>query len=405
MDTDIVNATTPAPSFTSDVDGAYELELSVTDPGALSDTDTVIITAATPNVAPNADAGLDQNSDVLTLVTLNGSGTDPDNGPNPIIFQWTFAQVPLGSTLTDADITNATNAQASFTPDVTGLYRLTLTVSDGDLSDTDDVDINVTQANVLPNADAGADIVVQLGPPAETATLDGSASDDPDDFPNPTLTFQWTFVSTPPGSTLTNANITDANTAMPSFTPDVAGFYTLELVVFDGEDQDTDQVMVKANAAPVAVDDSFTTDEDVPLNVPAPGVLSNDTDANSDPLTAVLVSGQPPNAQSFTFNPDGSFNYTPNADFNGTDSFTYNANDGSVDSNVATVTITVTLVNDLPVAVDDAYSVNEDNPLIGTSVLGNDTDAENATLTAVLDTGPTNAQSFTLNTDGIFSYT
>ncbi|MGH8580900.1 MAG: Ig-like domain-containing protein [Gammaproteobacteria bacterium] len=257
----------------------------------------------------------------------------------------------------------------------------------------------------MPNADAGADIVIQLGAPAETATLDGSASDDPDDFPNPTLTFQWTFVSTPPGSTLTNANITDANTATPSFTPDVAGFYTLELVVFDGEDQDTDQVMVKANAAPVAVDDSFTTDEDVPLNVPAPGVLSNDTDANSDPLTAVLVSGQPPNAQSFTFNPDGSFNYTPDADFNGTDSFTYNANDGSVDSNVATVTITVTPANDLPVAVDDAYSVNEGSPLTGTSVLGNDTDAENATLTAVLDTGPTNAQSFTLNPDSTFGYT
>ncbi|MGH8580899.1 MAG: Ig-like domain-containing protein [Gammaproteobacteria bacterium] len=150
VDTDIVNATTPAPSFTSDIDGAYELELTVTDPGALSDTDTVIITAATPNVAPNADAGLDQNADVLTLVTLNGSGTDPDNGPDPITFQWTFAQVPLGSTLTDADITNATNAQASFTPDVTGLYRLTVTVSDGDLSDTDDVDITSPRRTCCP---------------------------------------------------------------------------------------------------------------------------------------------------------------------------------------------------------------------------------------------------------------
>ena len=50
---------------------------------------------------------------------------------------------------------------------------------------------------------------------------------------------------------------------------------------------------------------------------------------------------------------DGSFTYTPNADFNGTDSFTYTASDGTAASNVATVTITVTGVNDAPVAVND----------------------------------------------------
>ena len=51
---------------------------------------------------------------------------------------------------------------------------------------------------------------------------------------------------------------------------------------------------------------------------------------------------------------DGSFTYTPNANFNGTDSFTYTASDGTAASNVATVTITVTGVNDAPVAVDDS---------------------------------------------------
>ena len=53
-------------------------------------------------------------------------------------------------------------------------------------------------------------------------------------------------------------------------------------------------------------------------------------------------------------NADGSFTYTPNADFNGADSFTYTASDGAAASNVATVTITVTGVNDAPVAVNDA---------------------------------------------------
>ena len=322
-DADIVNPTTPAPSFTPDVDGAYELELTVTDPGALSDTDTVIITGTSANAAPNADAGPDQTAEVNQVVNLDGgNSTDPDNGPNPLTFQWVFATVAPGSALTNADITNPTSPQASFTPDVTGVYTLTLTVSDGDLTDSDDVAINVTPVNVPPNADAGADVLVKLG---EVATLNGAASSDPDNFPNP-LTFQWSFISVAAGSALTDANITNATTPTPSFTPDQPGMYTLQLVVSDGSASDSDEVMVKANAAPVALDDAFDVDEDTPLTVAAPGVLANDTDANNDALTAVLDTG-PTNAQSFTLNPDGSFDYTPTPDFSGEDSFTYHAND------------------------------------------------------------------------------
>ena len=62
-----------------------------------------------------------------------------------------------------------------------------------------------------------------------------------------------------------------------------------------------------------------------------------------------------------TLNADGSFTYTPNANFNGTDSFTYTASDGTADSNVATVTITVDAVNDAPVAVNDAATTDEDD--------------------------------------------
>jgi len=78
------------------------------------------------------------------------------------------------------------------------------------------------------------------------------------------------------------------------------------------------------------------------------GVTTNDSDADVDRFNAILVSG-PSNAASFTFNPDGTFSYTPTADFNGTDTFTYKLNDGTADSNIATVTITVDPVNDAPV--------------------------------------------------------
>ena len=115
------------------------------------------------------------------------------------------------------------------------------------------------------------------------------------------------------------------------------------------------------NDAPVAVDDTYATDEDTGLNVAAPGVLGNDTDVDVDFLTAALVSGT--SNGSLTLNADGSFTYTPNANFNGSDSFTYKANDGNLDSNVATVTITVNPVNDTPVADDDAYATDEDTAL------------------------------------------
>ena len=61
-------------------------------------------------------------------------------------------------------------------------------------------------------------------------------------------------------------------------------------------------------------------------------MLANDTDADGDPLTAVLVTG--PSHGTLTLNANGSFTYTPAANYNGTDTFTYRANDGTADSNV-----------------------------------------------------------------------
>jgi VCBS repeat-containing protein len=82
--------------------------------------------------------------------------------------------------------------------------------------------------------------------------------------------------------------------------------------------------------------------------VAAPGVLGNDSDPDGDPLTAVLVAG--PSHGSLTLNANGSFSYTPAADVAGADSFSYRASDGTLTSNVATVTLTVTPVNDAPTA-------------------------------------------------------
>jgi hypothetical protein len=94
--------------------------------------------------------------------------------------------------------------------------------------------------NDPPEAHAGGDIQVDEG---ERAFLDGSGSYDPDDTPGP-LAFYWRFVSLPPGSGLTDAEISDADTPYSSFLPDVTGTYGIELSVNDGKESASDQVRV-----------------------------------------------------------------------------------------------------------------------------------------------------------------
>src|SRR5205807_859473 len=123
-------------------------------------------------------------------------------------------------------------------------------------------------------------------------------------------------------------------------------------------------------------------------------------DADGDSLTAVLVSG--PSHGTLALAANGSFTYTPAVDYIGPDSFTYKANDGQVDSNVSTVSLTVTA----PVASNDVYKTRKNVPLTvaAPGVLGNDTDADGYTLSAVLVSGPTHG-TLTLNSDGSFTYT
>ena len=91
------------------------------------------------------------------------------------------------------------------------------------------------------------------------------------------------------------------------------------------------------------------------------GVLANDTDVEGDLLLASLVTG--PSHGSLTFHSDGTFTYVPDPNFNGTDTFTYRANDGTDNSNLATVTINVTPVNDPPTAgAIPPVNANEDDP-------------------------------------------
>src|SRR5262249_25127326 len=150
--------------------------------------------------------------------------------------------------------------------------------------------------------------------------------------------------------------------------------------------------------------DAYSIDEDTPLVVAAPGVLANDSDVDGDHLTAVLVSG--PAHGSLNLNADGSFTYLAATNYNGPDSFTYKANDGMLDSLPVTVAITVLSVNDVPVAADDAYSVDEDAVLTiaAPGVLANDSDVDGDALSALIVSLPAHG-SLSFSTNGDFVYT
>jgi VCBS repeat-containing protein len=102
------------------------------------------------------------------------------------------------------------------------------------------------------------------------------------------------------------------------------------------------------NDAPVAVNDNYAVSEGGTLTVAAPGVLQNDTDAEGATLTAGKVTD--PAHGTLTLNTNGSFTYIHDGSETSTDAFTYRASDGLLQSNTATVNITITPVNDPPVA-------------------------------------------------------
>jgi hypothetical protein len=174
------------------------------------------------------------------------------------------------------------------------------------------------------------------------------------------------------------------------------------------------------NDLPVAMDDSFgPIDEDTTLSTG--NVLTNDTDADGDTLSAVLETGVANGT--LVLNADGSFTYTPNAGFNGSDSFTYRADDGKARSEPATATIEVTPVPDAPAALDDLFSfaspVDVSTPYVG-DVLANDTDDDGDLLTVdsvavggiSVELDPAGSfvidfaadRTATLNSDGSFEY-
>jgi hypothetical protein len=153
-------------------------------------------------------------------------------------------------------------------------------------------------------------------------------------------------------------------------------------------------VVTSVNDVPIATSDSFALTEDMPLTG---DILLNDVDVDGDSLSASLIPGGTTHG-TLVVNPDGSFLYLSEKNFNGVASFQYQISDGNGGIATGTVMITVTNVNDAPVAFDDVAETTCKQPVL-IQVLSNDVDSDSGIL-SVGSVGTASHGSVAISADG-----
>jgi VCBS repeat-containing protein len=304
-----------------DVNGGGETALSNTK-GQVSTTLPV------GNVAPVATNGvLTTTEDTPKSGTL--SATDADGNA------LTYRVVTPASKGT-VTVTNASTGAYTYTPlsNATGTDTFTFRANDGQAdSNTATVTVTITAVNDAPVANAQS-VTTAMNTPV-TITLAGSDGDgNPLTFTIATGPVNGTLSGTPPAVTYTpkaNFSGTDSFTFRVSDGTAISAPATVALSI------------TMTNVAPVATNGTLSTTEDTPRS----GTLRA-TDANGNALTYSVVTQGSKGTAVLTNASTGAYTYTPKSNANGTDTFTFRASDGLAQSNLATVTVTITPVNDAP---------------------------------------------------------
>ena len=354
---------TPDPGFV----GSDSFNYQANDGTAPSADVTVTITVTNSAPAPVDDVYSSAWSQSLVVPAPGILGNDTDADGDPLT-----ASVVSGP----ANGLLLPSADGSFTYVPSALFvgtdSFVYAASDG---------IATTQATVFINVANAAPAASPDGPYAATedttltVAAPGVLGNDSDDDGDP----------------LTAVLVTDATngtvTLQPDGTfdyapdPDFAGADSFTYRASDGLDTSAvtsvSITVAGSDDPPAAAPEAYATAEDTTLSVPAPGVLTNDTDVDGDALTSIVVT--PPSDGQLTLDPDGSFEYVPLPDFHGSDSFTYAVDDGT-SSATATVTLTVSTVNDAPVASPDSKGTGHATSVL-VDVLANDADVDGDALT------------------------
>jgi hypothetical protein len=346
------SATAQKPTFTAPAVGPAGSQLlfrlTVSD-GALTGTDTVAVNVAQagfvpPTAVDDAAATAEDTAVEINVLANDGAASGRTLAPATV----TVVVAPAHGTAA----VNTANGRITYTPaaNFTGADSFTYTVRDnaGVISGEATVGLTVTPVNDAPLANAGPDQSVAGG---TTVTLNGSASSDLD---GAIATYLWTQTA---GTTVTLANPGASQTTFTAYTvnPGDTQVLTFRLTVTDnGGAQASDTVSIQVLGPglfpPVAAADSAATQEDTAAVV---DLLANDTSTAGGfkPETVTVVSGPSHGAVSINA-ATGAATYTPASNYFGADSFTYQVRDkNNTLSNAATVSLTVTPVNDAPVAV------------------------------------------------------
>ena len=387
-------------------------------PVATPDTKTVAEdTPATGNVLTN-DTDVDGNTLSVTKFTI--SGVDYAAG--------TTATIPnVGTVVVNADGTYTFTPFANYNGTVP---TITVTITDGTLTATAPLNITVTAVNDAPLAVADTKTV------AEDTPATGNVLSNDTDVDGNTLNVTKFTIGGVDYAAGTTATIPNVGTIVVNadgtytFTP-VANYNgtvpTITVTITDGTATATAPLNITVTAvndAPVAVADVVTTPEDTPVSG---NVLTNDTDLDGNTLSVtkftiggvdypVGTTATIPNVGTVVINADGTYTFTPVANYNGTvPTITVTITDGSATA-TAPLNITVTAVNDAPVATPDTKTVGQDTPATG-NVLSNDTDVDGNTLNVTKFTiggvdyaaGTTatipNVGTIVVNADGTYTFT
>ncbi len=416
--------------LTTDARGESRIDNSVVDVGAFE----IQNTAPTVSGLPGSLALLEDTSSNVDLSTAVFGDTDGDNITVTLALDSGAFSTPGdgGTTVTEtlvndqtitlvgaaADINTyldtVTNIQYTGAANVNGDAAATITVTVADFAQSasaETVNINITAVNDAPSFTAGPD--QSIDEDAGEQTVVGWATG-LSTGPANESTQNLSFDVINDNNALFAAQPTVAADGTLTYTPAANAFGTATVTVVakddggtanGGVDTSTEQTFVIAISGvaddPVAVDDTAVTDEDTPVTI---DVLTNDSDPDNDDLTVTQASAQNGTA---VIEADGTLTYTPDADFNGTDTISYTVSDGNSGTDTATVTVTVTPVNDAPVAADDAFSTDEDTPVSGNVLVDNgsgadsDIDVDALTVSLLQDVS---GGTLTLGNDGAFTY-
>ncbi len=316
----------------------YTFNVVISD-GTLSTVKSITVHLTEVNLAPVlATIGNKIGTeDATTTFTISGSDVDV---PTQTL-SYSATGLPAGASFDTGTRT------FSWTPafDQAGTYNVTFTVTDGLLSDSEIVPITIGNVNRAPELATIGDKTVGEG---ATTTFTITASD-PD---GGELSYSATVL--PAGASF------DTETRTFSWTPafDQAGTYNVTFTVTDGTLTDTETIVITVsdvNRTPVANSQATTTNEDTAVTLT---LSATDADLPAQALTYAI--GNPAHGTlSYISTSTGVVTYTPNLNYYGSDSFTFTATDGSAVSNIATVSITVNSVNDMPVIVlNGASTIN-----------------------------------------------